>query len=171
MQPFPLALILHARYLDMRMIASYLTAGSGGGARSYHHTAPISMCYAMREALELVKEEGLEKRWARHREVAEHFWKQLEALGLELLVSHKYRLPTLTTVKVPPGIDSTKVVTYILKRYDIEIGNGLGELKGKAWRLGLMGFNARHDVSMLLVAAMKDALSQQGYSPPRRAAI
>ena len=82
----------------MRMIASYLTAGSGGGARSYHHTAPISMCYAMREALELVKEEGLEKRWARHREVAEHFWKQLEALGLELLVSHKYRLPTLTAL-------------------------------------------------------------------------
>ena len=63
-------------YLDMRMIASYLT-GSGGGARSYHHTAPISMCYALREALELVKEEGLETRWARHREVAEHFWKQV----------------------------------------------------------------------------------------------
>lgn len=102
-------------YLDMRMIASYLT-GSGGGARSYHHTAPISMCYALRESLELVKEEGLETRWARHREVAEHFWKQLEAMGLELLVDYKYRLPTLTTVKVPQGIDPKKVTTYILQR-------------------------------------------------------
>jgi len=101
-------------YLDMRMIASYLT-GSGGGARSYHHTAPISMCYALRESLELVKEEGLEHRWARHREVAEHFWKQIEMLGLEMLVDHKYRLPTLTTIKVPPGIDAKKVVTYILQ--------------------------------------------------------
>jgi len=157
-------------YLDMRMIASYLT-NSGGGARSYHHTAPISMCYAFRESLQLVKEESLEVRWARHREVAEHFWKQLEALGLELLVDYKYRLPTLTTVKVPPGIDSKKACTYILERYEIEIGNGLGDLAGKVWRIGLMGCNARHDIALLLVSALKDALVQQGYVVPRRAAM
>lgn len=158
-------------YLDMRMIAQYLTAGSGGAPRSYHHTAPISMCYALREALELVKEEGLAKRWARHREVAEVFWKQIEALGLEMLVAHDYRLPTLTTIKVPPGIDSKKVVTYILERFEIEIGNGLGELAGKAWRIGLMGCNARHDIALLIVAALKEALQAQGYKVPPRARL
>jgi alanine-glyoxylate transaminase/serine-glyoxylate transaminase/serine-pyruvate transaminase len=129
------------------------------------------MCYALREALELVKEEGLAKRWARHREVAEVFWKQIEALGLEMLVAHDYRLPTLTTIKVPPGIDSKKVVTYILERFEIEIGNGLGELAGKAWRIGLMGCNARHDIALLIVAALKEALQAQGYKVPPRARL
>jgi len=157
-------------YLDMRMIASYI-GGPGGGARSYHHTAPISMCYALREALELVKEETLEVRWARHQEVAEGFWKQLEEIGLECLVAKEHRLPTLTTVKVPEGIDSKAVVTYILQRYQIEIGNGLGDLAGKAWRIGLMGVNSRHDISMTLVAALKDALKQQGYKLPAQSKL
>jgi len=107
---------------------------------------------------------GLERRWARHREVAEEFWRKVEAMGLELLVAHEHRLPTLTTIKVPPGIDATKVVTYILQKYQVEIGNGLGDLRGKAWRIGLMGYNSRHDVSMTVLGALKDALAQQGWT-------
>ncbi|EKX35370.1 hypothetical protein GUITHDRAFT_146568 [Guillardia theta CCMP2712] len=149
-------------YLDMRMIAAYLTEG-GGGARSYHHTAPISMCYALREALEIVREEGLESRWRRHQQVAEGFWKELEAMGLELLVDHKHRLPTLTTIKVPAGVDPKQVTSYILSKYQIEIGNGLGELAGKCFRVGLMGVNARSDIVLTILAALRDALEQQGY--------
>lgn len=150
-------------YLDMKMVASYLVATSGT-PRSYHHTAPISMIYAIREALTIVAEESLETRWARHREVAEAFWAGLATIGLEPHVEKQYRLPSLTTVKVPEGIDSKAVVVYILNKYEIEIGNGLGELAGKVWRIGLMGYNSRMDVVQTLLAVLKDALAQQGYS-------
>jgi alanine-glyoxylate transaminase/serine-glyoxylate transaminase/serine-pyruvate transaminase len=93
-------------YLDMKMVAAYLVAGSSGAAtRTYHHTAPISMCFALREALSLVCEEGLEKRWDRHRETAEFFWAGLAKIGLKPLVDHQYRLPSLTTIIVPEGIE------------------------------------------------------------------
>jgi alanine-glyoxylate transaminase / serine-glyoxylate transaminase / serine-pyruvate transaminase len=150
-------------YLDMKMVASYLVGGSGA-PRSYHHTAPISMVYAIREALTIVCEEGLETRWARHREVAESFWALLPTIGLEPYVAKEHRLPSLTTVKVPEGVDSKAVCTYLLKKYHIEIGNGLGELQGKVWRIGLMGYNSRMDVVVTLIAVLKDALAQQGYS-------
>jgi len=150
-------------YLDMKLVASYLVGSGGAAPRSYHHTAPISMCYALRVALELVKEEGLENRWARHRRVAEDFWQKAEAMGLEMLVAHEHRLPTLTTIKVPAGIDSKKVVTYILEKYQVEIGNGLGDLQGKAWRIGLMGYNSRNDVAVTVLSCLKDALAQQGW--------
>lgn len=152
-------------YLDMKMVASYLTQ-TGGGARSYHHTAPISMCFALREALQLVAEEGLEARWARHREVAEEFWRLLGEMGLEPLVAHKNRLPTLT-IKVPAGIDPKGVTNLALTKYNMEIGNGLGDLAGKCWRVGLMGYNARHDVAMQVVGAIADGLHQQGYKFPK----
>ncbi|OSX69269.1 hypothetical protein BU14_1678s0002 [Porphyra umbilicalis] len=148
-------------YLDMKMVASYLV-GSGGGARSYHHTAPISMCYGIREALSICCEEGLEARWKRHREVAEFFWVELEKIGLECHVSKDYRLPSLTTVKVPEGVDSKKLTKLLLEKYQMEIGNGLGDLAGKVWRIGLMGYNSRFDVAMTVVAALKDGLEQQG---------
>jgi len=148
-------------YLDMKMVASYLV-GSGGGARAYHHTAPISMCYGIREALSICCEEGLEARWKRHREVAEFFWVELEKIGLECHVSKDYRLPSLTTVKVPEGVDSKKLTKLLLEKYQMEIGNGLGDLAGKVWRIGLMGYNSRFDVAMTVVAALKDGLEQQG---------
>lgn len=150
-------------YLDMKMVASYLVGGKGA-ARSYHHTAPISMVYAIREALTIVAEEGLETRWARHREVAEAFWAGLEKMGLECHVAKEHRLPSLTTVKVPAGVDSKAVTKHLLEKYDIEIGNGLGELAGVVWRVGLMGFNSRMDNVAVLLACFKDALALQGYN-------
>lgn len=149
-------------YLDMKMVASYLVGSGAGGARSYHHTAPISMCYAIREALNIACEEGLEARWKRHRDVAEFFWVELEKIGLECHVSKEYRLPSLTTVKVPEGVDSKKLTKHLLDKYQMEIGNGLGDLAGKVWRIGLMGYNSRYDVAMTVVAALKDGLDQQG---------
>lgn len=149
-------------YLDMKMVASYLVGGKGA-TRSYHHTAPISMVYAIREALTIVAEEGLESRWARHREVAEAFWAGLEDMGLECLVAKENRLPSLTTVKVPEGIDPKAVTKHFLDKFEIEIGNGLGELAGKVWRVGLMGFNSRMDNVAVLLSCFKEALTMQGY--------
>jgi len=149
-------------YLDMTMVASYLVGGKGA-ARSYHHTAPISMVYAIREALTIVAEEGLESRWERHREVAEAFWKGLADIGLEPLVAKEHRLPSLTTVKVPDGIDPKVLTKYVLEKYQVEIGNGLGDLGGKVWRIGLMGYNSRMNVVATLLAVLKDGLQQQGY--------
>lgn len=150
-------------YLDMNMVASYLVGGKGA-SRSYHHTAPISMVYAIREALTIVAEEGLEKRWARHREVAESFWAGLETIGLECCVAKEHRLPSLTTVKVPEGVDPKAVTKHFLEKYQIEIGNGLGDLAGKVWRVGLMGFNSRMDIVAVLLSVFKEALALQGYS-------
>ncbi len=149
-------------YLDMRMVASYLIGGKGA-ARSYHHTAPISMVYAIREALTIVAEEGLEERWARHRRVAEAFWSGLEEMGLECLVAKEHRLPSLTTVKVPEGIDAKVLTKYVLEKYQVEIGNGLGDLGGKVWRIGLMGYNSRMNVVATLLAVLKDGLAQQDF--------
>lgn len=149
-------------YLDMTLIQQYLVV-EAGSARTYHHTAPISMMYAIREALRLVAEEGLPQRWRRHRENAELLWKGLEDMGLELHVPPEHRLPSLTTVKIPEGIDGKAVTTFLLNEYNIEIGNGLGQLAGKVWRIGLMGFNSRKENVLLVISALKDALSRQGF--------
>ncbi|GJQ14632.1 hypothetical protein GpartN1_g6423.t1 [Galdieria partita] len=148
-------------YLDMNLIASYLNKN---GSRSYHHTAPINMCYGLREALALVAEEGLEQRWLRHERNALLLWKGLAELGLECLVPQQHRLPTLTTIQVPKGIQATAVTSYMLQNFGIEIGNGLGELEGKVWRVGLMGYNSRTEVVKTLLVALQTALLQQGYS-------
>ena len=100
-------------YLDMNMIKQYLVVNDFGVPRVYHHTAPISMAYALREALGILTEEGLEASWSRHRDAAEFFWNELEKIGLECHVDWEHRLPTLTTVKIPEGIDGGKVVTYL----------------------------------------------------------
>lgn len=150
-------------YLDMKAVASYLVGGKGA-ARTYHHTAPISMVYAIREALSIVAEEGLEARWTRHRAVAEEFWKGLEDMGLECHVAKEHRLPSLTTVKVPCGIDPKAVTKHLLTKHEIEIGNGLGDLAGKVWRIGLMGYNSRYDNVAVLLATLKEALALQGFS-------
>ncbi|GJQ13976.1 hypothetical protein GpartN1_g5767.t1 [Galdieria partita] len=148
-------------YLDMNLIASYLNKN---GSRSYHHTAPINMCYGLREALALVAEEGLEQRWLRHERNALLLWKGLAELGLECLVPQQHRLPTLTTIQVPKGIQATAVTSYMLQNFGIEIGNGLGELEGKVWRVGLMGYNSRTEVVKTLLVALQTALLQQGHS-------
>ncbi|MBT9312931.1 pyridoxal-phosphate-dependent aminotransferase family protein [Leptothoe kymatousa] len=125
-------------YLDVSLLRNYW-----GKGRTYHHTAPVNMTYAIREALRLVMEEGLENSWARHQTTAEKLWYGLAEIGLSCHVPKEYRLPTLTTVKVPEGIDAKAVTSKMLSDHNIEIGNGLGELGGKVWRIGLMGYNSQ----------------------------
>ena len=150
-------------YLDMNMIKKYLVANDFGVPRVYHHTAPISMAYALREALVVLSEEGLENTWDRHRDVAEFFWAELAKINLECHVAHEHRLPSLTTVCIPPGVDGGKVVEYLRVNYNIEIAGGLGQLAGKVWRIGLMGYNSRKENAALICAALRDALDAQGY--------
>jgi len=148
-------------YLDMSMIAQYLV--STEPTRTYHHTAPINMTYGLREALRVVTEEGLEARWGRHRENAELLWAGLENRGIRMLVAKEHRLPSLTTALIPKGVDGKAVAAYILTKHNIEVGNGLGELAGKVWRFGMMGYNSRPDSVITLLAALDDALSN--YKP------
>ena len=144
-------------YLDLTELEKYW-----GKERTYHHTAPISMCYALREALRLVAEEGLTTRFARHRANAELLWEGLEAMDLPLMVPEEYRLPTLTTPKVPPAVDDATVRRRLLNEYNIEIAGGFGPLKGQVWRIGLMGFNSRRENVALLLTALQEILSQPG---------
>ncbi|MBM4326910.1 MAG: alanine--glyoxylate aminotransferase family protein [Deltaproteobacteria bacterium] len=140
-------------YLDMTLVGKYW-----GSERTYHHTAPITMNYGLREALRLVAEEGLQNRWERHRKTAELLWDGLEELGIKCHVALEHRLPSLTTAIIPPGVDSKAVSSYLLQNYNIEIAQGLGQLAGKVWRIGLMGFNSRPENVKLLLSAMKEAL-------------
>jgi alanine-glyoxylate transaminase/serine-glyoxylate transaminase/serine-pyruvate transaminase len=142
-------------YLDMTLLSKYW-----GSDRVYHHTAPINMYYALREALRLLSQEGIENSWQRHRQNAEYLWQQLQDLGLTLHVEREYRLPTLTTVRIPEGIDGKAIARQLLLEHGIEIGSGLGELAGKVWRIGLMGFNSRKENVDKLVTALKQVLSK-----------
>ncbi|MEZ4703279.1 MAG: alanine--glyoxylate aminotransferase family protein [Rhodothermales bacterium] len=142
-------------YLDMSMVANYW-----GESRTYHHTAPINMNYAIREALRLVAEEGLEARWARHQATAERFWAGLADIGLSCHVDAATRLPSLTTVRVPDGVDSKAVARTLLLEHNIEIAGGLGQLAGKVWRVGFMGYNSRPDNVDRLLDAMARVLGR-----------
>lgn len=141
-------------YLDLTLVQKYW-----GNARTYHHTAPISSNYALYEGLRLIAEEGLENRWARHQHNAELLWAGLEDLGLTLHVPKTHRLPTLTTVRVPAGIDEAAIRRQLLSDYNIEISGGLGELAGKVWRIGLMGYSSRRENITLLLGALRELLS------------
>jgi alanine-glyoxylate transaminase/serine-glyoxylate transaminase/serine-pyruvate transaminase len=125
-------------YLDINLLANYW----GEGARVYHHTAPISMNYALHESLRLVLEEGLENRWARHEENHLRLKAGLDKLGLQLTAREGHRLWQLNAVGVPEGADEAGVRTALLNDYNIEVGAGLGPLKGKVWRVGLMGYSS-----------------------------
>jgi alanine-glyoxylate transaminase / serine-glyoxylate transaminase / serine-pyruvate transaminase len=140
-------------YLDLSLLAKYW-----GTERVYHHTAPINTNYAFREALRIVAEEGLQERWQRHQRNAEMLWEGLSELNLECHVAEEIRLPTLTTVKIPDGVDGKAVAQKLLKEYNIEIASGLGELGGKVWRIGLMGYNSRPENVILLLNALKKVL-------------
>lgn len=141
-------------YLDLTLLMKYW-----GDPHSYHHTAPINMNYALREALSLVAEEGLEQRWARHQEMAELFWEGLGSIGLSCHVERELRLPSLTTVLVPDGVDAKAVAAKLLNEYNIEIAGGFGPLAGKVWRVGLMGFNSRRENVVLLLEALREVLA------------
>jgi len=144
-------------YLDMKLIVSYW-ALPGAGARAYHHTAPVSANFGLYEALRLVEQEGLQDRWARHRANADALYHGIESLGLSMHVAPEARLPSLTTVRIPEDVDGAAVVARLRDRFNIEIAGGLGELAGKVWRIGLMGYNSRQENVTLLLAALADAL-------------
>jgi alanine-glyoxylate transaminase/serine-glyoxylate transaminase/serine-pyruvate transaminase len=141
-------------YLDLSLLRKYW-----GPERAYHHTAPISNAYGLLEALRLVAKEGLQARWARHQQNAQRLWDGLEALGLSLHVPEDHRLPTLTTVRIPEYVDDGAVRRQLLQEHGIEIGGGLGELKGVVWRIGLMGYNARPEAVDRLLEALKSILA------------
>ena len=147
-------------YLDLTMISKYW-----GEERVYHHTAPISMMFALAEALNIVAEEGLEARERRHRAISARFIAGLAELKLKPLVEEAFRAPMLTTVRVPDGVDELRVRRFLLDRHHIEIGGGLGALKGKVWRVGLMGSSCREENVDRLLAALREALAEQGYMP------
>ncbi|OYD96490.1 alanine--glyoxylate aminotransferase [Nostoc sp. 'Peltigera membranacea cyanobiont' 210A] len=140
-------------YLDMLLLGKYW-----GAERTYHHTAPINLYYALREALRLLAEEGLANSWQRHQKNVEYLWEGLENLGLSMHVEQEYRLPTLTTVRIPEGVDGKAIARQLLNEHNIEIGGGLGELAGLVWRVGLMGFNSRKESVDQLLAALRQVL-------------
>jgi alanine-glyoxylate transaminase/serine-glyoxylate transaminase/serine-pyruvate transaminase len=140
-------------YLDLSMIEKYWSS-----ERVYHHTAPISMNYALHEALRMVLEEGLESAWQRHRRVHETFLREMRKLELEPAVAEGIRAPMINAIKIPDGVDDAKVRQRLYDDFNIEIGAGLGPLKGKIWRVGLMGHGARVENVELLAKALKQLI-------------
>ena len=145
-------------YLDLSLLEGYW-----GDERAYHHTAPITNVYALREALRLVAEEGIEERWARHRDVAGDLKAGLQEMGLEMNAAEEYWLPSLNAVRVPDGVDDGAVIDHLLAEYDLEIASGLGDLEGDIWRIGCMGHSARPKNVEYVLAALEDALAEQGF--------
>jgi alanine-glyoxylate transaminase/serine-glyoxylate transaminase/serine-pyruvate transaminase len=154
-------------YFDLTPIMNYW-----GKERTYHHTAPISLVFAMREALRLVFEEGLGARWERHLRNQQALIAGLEAMGIELFVANPAdRLITVTGVKVPAGIEDKKVRQQLLDEFNIEIAGGFGPIKGKLWRVGLMGYSSQKDNVLLFLAALEKVLLDQGFGVPAGAGV
>ena len=145
-------------YLDLKLIHDYSTV-----SHRYHHTAPISMFYALREALMVIADEGIENRFERHRRCHKSFVKEIEAMGLRMHVPAEHRIPTLNTVAVPSGVDDGKVRKRLLDGPGIEIAGGLGPLAGKVFRIGLMGPLATEENVQFFLGEFKKALSAEGY--------
>jgi alanine-glyoxylate transaminase/serine-glyoxylate transaminase/serine-pyruvate transaminase len=144
-------------YLDLKMISQYV---SSGGGRTYHHTAPISMIFALHAGLGAVLDEGLDAAQSRHAECGALVQDGLEKLGFRLFAEEGYRLPELTTAWVPEGVDEAAVRRRLLERYGIEIGGGLGAYAGKVWRIGCMGHTARPRNVTLLLGALEECLAR-----------
>jgi alanine-glyoxylate transaminase/serine-glyoxylate transaminase/serine-pyruvate transaminase len=140
-------------YLDLSMIEKYW-----GGERLYHHTAPISMNYALHEALRIVLEEGLEAAWQRHRQVHEAFIREMRKLEIEPAVTESIRAPMINAIKIPDSADDAKIRQRLYDEFNIEIGAGLGPLKGKIWRIGLMGHGSRVENVEILSKALKQLI-------------
>lgn len=145
-------------YLDLSGVARYW-----GRERTYHHTAPISMIYALFEALRLIEEETLEARWQRHARNMEAMVAGLEALGLHFLPAPQDRTPTLAAVLVPGGVDDAAVRSRLLNRYNIEIAGGLGAFRGRMWRVGLMGNSSTESNVLLFLAVLETILQEEGF--------
>ena len=144
-------------FMDLNLILSYW---SGSNKRAYHHTAPINSLYALHEALLILKEEGIENSWKRHKTNGEKLVSELDKIGLKPFVKEDERLPQLTSVSVTEGVDEAKVRMSLLNEYGIEIGAGLGELAGKVWRIGLMGYSSNEENINSCVRALRDLLQK-----------
>jgi len=146
-------------YFDLTTAMNYW-----GKDRLYHHTPPISLIFALREAMRVVVEEGLETRWDRHRVNQLALIAGLQAMGLKLLVEKPSdRLPTVTAVMIPSGVDDVKVRNQLLDEFNIEIAGGFGPIKGKIWRVGLMGYSSQKPNVLLFLAALEKCLIDQGF--------
>jgi alanine-glyoxylate transaminase / serine-glyoxylate transaminase / serine-pyruvate transaminase len=153
-------------YLDLGLIEQYW-----GPDRLYHHTAPITMNYAIYEALRIVVEEGLETRFKRHQANATALQAGLKAMGMEMAAQEGHRLPQLAAVTIPEGINDAKVRDRLLKLFNIEIGGGLGPFKGKVWRIGLMGDGSRRENVMIVLNALEEILGSMGLEVARGHAL
>jgi len=154
-------------YFDFVPIMSYW-----GKERTYHHTPPVSLIFALREALRLALEEGLEARWKRHRQNQHALVAGIEAMGLEMFVKNPSdRLPTVTAVTVPAGVDDWKVRGQLLDEFNLEIAGGFGPVKGKIWRVGLMGYSSQKTNVLLFLAALEKVLGDQGFRVPAGAGV
>ena len=141
-------------YLDLSMIGDYV-----GAARKYHHTAPVSMIYALHAGLGVLLEEGLDASWARHEATGRALQRGLEKLGFSLFAEEGHRLPELTTVWLPPEVEDASTRRALLDHYGIEVGGGVGEFAEKVWRVGCMGHTARPRNVTLLLGALEELLS------------
>ncbi len=146
-------------FMDLNLVMGYWGTGT---KRAYHHTAPINTLYALHEALIILKEEGLENAWARHRKNHLALRAGLEAMGLQFVVKEADRLPQLNAVSIPAGVDDAAVRSRLLKEYNLEIGAGLGALAGKVWRIGLMGHASRAENILLCIGALESVLGDMG---------
>jgi alanine-glyoxylate transaminase/serine-glyoxylate transaminase/serine-pyruvate transaminase len=147
-------------YVDMTMLGRYW---GGGTTRMYHHTPPMTMLYALREGLRVVLEEGLEPRIVRHKRCADALAAGIEAMGLTLHAQEGYRLPPLTTVRVPEGVDDMKLRQGLLQEHNIEVGGGIAAMQGQVLRIGLMGYNATPANVLALLFALETELAKNGF--------
>jgi len=155
-------------FMDLNLVMGYWGTGT---KRAYHHTAPINALYALHEALVILKEEGLENAWARHRKNHLALRAGLEAMGLQFIVKEADRLPQLNAVTIPAGVDDGAVRSRLLKEYNLEIGAGLGALAGKVWRIGLMGHASRAENILLCIGALESILGDMGAEIKRGVAL
>jgi alanine-glyoxylate transaminase / serine-glyoxylate transaminase / serine-pyruvate transaminase len=149
---------VHSWFMDLNLILNYW----GSTTRTYHHTAPVNSLYALHESLLLLRDEGLEKSWARHQRHHLALKAGLEAIGLQFVVKEEARLPQMNAVYVPQGVNEAEVRKTLLNEFNLEIGAGLGPLAGKIWRFGLMGYSARAENVMLCLSALGSVLSDMG---------
>lgn len=155
-------------FLDLNLVMGYW---SGEGKRTYHHTAPVNAMYALHESLLMLRQEGLENAWSRHRRLHLALKAGLEAMGLSLVVPEDERLPQLNSVSIPDGVDDAAVRGRLLQEFNLEVGAGLGALAGKVWRIGLMGHSCRAENILLCVGALEAVLSDMGANITKGAAL
>ena len=156
-------------FMDLGLVLEYWSAP--GGKRTYHHTAPVNSLFALHESLVMLKEEGLEQAWARHRLHHEALKAGFDVLGLRFVVREDARLPQLNAVYIPEGVDDAAVRKQLLEKYNLEIGAGLGPLAGTVWRFGLMGHSARRENVDMCLGALADVLSGMGKAADKKTAL